>query len=51
MSNQYEGMHKRKKKERKLKEFYLFNKKEFEKVTKNLNNEMDEVAEEFLQKQ
>ena len=43
-------MHKRKK-ERKLKGFYFFNKKEFEKVTKNLNNEMDEVAKEFLQKQ
>lgn len=27
--------------------FNLFNKKEIERVTKHLNNEMDEVAEEF----
>jgi len=27
--------------------FNLFNKKEIEKATKNLNNEMDEAAEEF----
>lgn len=29
--------------------FNLFNKKEIEKATKHLNNEMNEVAEEFYQ--
>lgn len=33
--------------EKKFKWFDLFNKKEIEKATRNLNNEMDEVAEEF----
>ena len=29
--------------------FNLFNKREIEKATKHLNNEMDEAAEEFYQ--
>lgn len=33
--------------EKKFKGFNLFNKKEIEKVTSNINNEMDEAAEEF----
>ena len=33
--------------EKRFKGFNLFNKKEIEKATRNLNNEMDEVAEEF----
>lgn len=35
------------KKEKSFKGFNLFNKKEIEKATKHLNNEMDEAAEEF----
>lgn len=30
-----------------IRKFNLFNKKEIERATKHLNNEMDEVAEEF----
>ncbi len=37
----------KRKEERKFKGFNLFNKKEMEKVTKHLNNEMDEAAEKF----
>lgn len=37
----------KRKEERKFKGFNLFNKKEMEKATKHLNNEMDEAAEEF----
>lgn len=33
--------------EKRFKGFNLFNKKEIEKATSNLNNEMDEAAEEF----
>lgn len=33
--------------EKRFKGFNLFNKKEIEKATRNLNNEMNEVAEEF----
>ena len=33
--------------EKKFKGFNLFNKKKIEKATSNLNNEMDETAEEF----
>ncbi|MDD6272556.1 MAG: hypothetical protein PUA90_03440 [bacterium] len=33
--------------EKKFKGFNLFNKKKIEKATSNLNNEMDEAAEEF----
>ena len=33
--------------EKKFKGFNLFNKKKIEKATSNLNNEMDEPAEEF----
>ena len=36
-----------KKREKSFKGFNLFNKKEIEKATKHLNNEMDEAAEEF----
>lgn len=36
-----------KKKEKSFKGFNLFNKKEIEKATKHINNEMDEAAEEF----
>ena len=36
-----------KKREKSFKGFSLFNKKEVEKATKHLNNEMDEAAEEF----
>ena len=37
----------KKKEEKRFKGFNLFNKKEIEKATHNLNNEMDEAAEEF----
>ena len=37
----------RRKEERKFKWFNLFNKKKIEKATKNINNDMDEAAEEF----
>ena len=37
----------KRKEESRFKGFNLFNKKEIEKATRNLNNEMDEVAEEF----
>ena len=30
-----------------IRKFNLFNKKEIERATKHLNNEMDEIAEEF----
>ena len=36
-----------KKREKSFKEFNLFNKKEVEKATKHINNEMEESAEEF----
>ena len=35
------------KREKSFKGFNLFNKKEIEKATKNINNKMDEYAEEF----
>ena len=35
------------KEERRFKDFNLFNKKEIEKATKYINDEMDEYAEEF----
>ena len=38
-----------KKREKSFKGFNLFNKKEIEKATKHINNEMDESAEEFYQ--
>lgn len=38
-----------KKREKSFKGFNLFNKKEIEKATQHLNNEMDEAAEEFYQ--
>ena len=38
-----------KKREKSFKGFNLFNKKEIEKATKHINNEMDEAAEEFYQ--
>lgn len=37
----------KRKEERKFKGFNLFNKKEIEKATKHLNNEMDDAADEF----
>lgn len=37
----------KKKEEKRFKGFNLFNKKEIEKATHNLNDEMDEAAEEF----
>ena len=37
----------KKKEERRFKGFNLFNKKEIEKATKHINDEMDEYAEEF----
>ena len=37
----------KRKEESRFKGFNLFNKKEIEKATRNLNNEMDEAAEEF----
>ena len=37
----------KRKEERRFNRFHLFNKKEMEKATKHLNNEMDEAAEEF----
>lgn len=43
---QYDSEVKRKEESR-FKGFNLFNKKEIEKATRNLNNEMDEAAEEF----
>lgn len=39
----------KRKEERRFKGFNLFNKKEIEKATKHLNDEMDEAAEEFYQ--
>ena len=46
--NEYDPEVKRKE-ERRFKGFNLFNKKEIEKATKHLNDEMDEAAEEFYQ--
>lgn len=37
----------KKKEERRFKDFNLFNKKEVDKATKHINDEMDEYAEEF----
>lgn len=46
IKQQYDSEVKRKEESR-FKGFNLFNKKEIEKATRNLNNEMDEAAEEF----
>jgi TRAP-type C4-dicarboxylate transport system substrate-binding protein len=39
----------KRKNEKSFKEFNLFNKGEFEKATKHINDEMDEYAEDFYQ--
>ena len=46
LTDQYKGMYERKR-EKLFKGLNLFNKKEVEKATKHINNEMDEAAEEF----